>query len=227
MTIDSRRNFIKQTVKIVTSIGVFLSPLFSAIGSAVEKTGKWILPKGINLKNLINKNPRSLDTRNLDPIPLDQFGTMGITDYQVDLKTWRLVIDGHVQKPSNLKYEEVLKLPAMDKKVLLICPGVFANFGRWKGVSIKTLLNIAEAKDGVTHVTVRGPEGPYEKVNRFPISDILDDKVFLAYEINGKMLPQKHGFPLRIVAKDYYGFDWIKFVYKVEINRIFESPQKS
>ena len=223
MKIDTRRNFIKITAKMVTSISVFLSPFFSLIRSAIAEAGKWILPKGINLKNLINKNPRSLDTRNLDPIPLDQFGTMGITDYKVDLNIWRLVIDGHVKNPSKLKYSQILELPAIERNVLLICPGVFANFGRWKGVSIKTLLNIADAKDGVTHVTVRGPEGPYEKVNRFPISDILADEVFLAYQVNEKALPQKHGYPLRAVAEGYYGFDWIKYVYKVEINRIVES----
>ena len=34
--------------------------------------------------------------------------------------------------------------------------------------------------------------------------------------MNGQSLPQKHGFPLRLVAPDRYGSDWIKYVYKVE-----------
>ncbi len=55
-----------------------------------------------------------------------------------------------------------------------------------------------------------------EKVEKFPIADIRSDKVFLAYQINGERLPQKHGFPLRIVAEDYYGNDWVKYVYKIE-----------
>ena len=81
-----------------------------------------------------------------------------------------------------------------------------------------SMVKKANANDTVTHVTVRGPEGPYENLQRFPIVDILTNKVFLAYQVNGKILPQKHGFPLRAVAEDYYGFDWIKYVYKVSFD---------
>jgi len=44
--------------------------------------------------------------------------------------------------------------------------------------------------------------------------------VFLAFEVNGEKLPQKHGFPLRIVAEDYYGSDWVKYVYKIEAFKV-------
>jgi len=27
---------------------------------------------------------------------------------------------------------------------------------------------------------------------------------------------QKHGFPLRVVAEDRFGSDWVKYVYKIE-----------
>jgi sulfoxide reductase catalytic subunit YedY len=67
-----------------------------------------------------------------------------------------------------------------------------------------------------THIKVYGPQGNREKVERFPIADVRSDKVFLAYAVNGEKLPQKHGFPLRIVAEDYYGDDWVKYVYKIE-----------
>jgi len=45
----------------------------------------------------------------------------------------------------------------------------------------------------------------------------LADTVFLAYGVNGKTLPQKHGFPLRVVAEDTYGSDWVKYVYGLEV----------
>ena len=51
----------------------------------------------------------------------------------------------------------------------------------------------------------------------FPAEDVLSNKVFLAYGVNGETLPKKHGFPLRIVAKDYCGFNWLKYVYKVKL----------
>ena len=71
-------------------------------------------------------------------------------------------------------------------------------------------------KADTTDIIVSGPQGSYEKVEKFPIGDIRSDKVFLAYQVNGQRLPQKHGFPLRIVAEDYYGDEWVKYVYKIE-----------
>ena len=55
---------------------------------------------------------------------------------------------------------------------------------------------------------------PNEKTSRFPIEDIHSNKVFLACNVNDKTFPEKHGFPLRVVAEDYYG-DWVKYVYKI------------
>ena len=217
---DTRRKFIQKALKIVSSIGVFFSPLFSLIESVIAKTGKWILPKGTNVDDLTDRHPETLDTRNLEPIPLDNFGVMGLRDHSVSINDWRLEIAGRVKSPANLKYTQILGLPAIEKNVLLICPGIFANFGRWGGVSIRTLLDAAAAEDDITHVTIRGPQGAYEKVQRFPITAVKDDSVFLAYQVNGKVLPRKHGYPLRVVAADYYGFDWVKFVYRIEADKI-------
>jgi sulfoxide reductase catalytic subunit YedY len=93
-------------------------------------------------------------------------------------------------------------MPSIERNVLLICPGVFAYHARWKGVSVAKLLETAEMDTGVTNVTFSGPDGTYEKTERFPIEDILSDKVFLAYSVNDNVLPKKHGFPLRVVAEE-------------------------
>ena len=216
----SRRSFIRFSIRLISSIGIFLSPVLTLIQSAAAEVRRIILPKGTDLKSLINRNPRSLDTRNLEPIPLENFGVMGLQDHRVQEGLWRLEVNGRVKKPLLIGYEEILALPKIRRNVLLICPGVFSNFGRWEGVSIRTLLRMAEAQQGATHVTVRGPRGTYEKVQRFPVSEIEDDRVFLAYAVNGQTLPVKHGFPLRAVAEGYYGFDWIKYVYRLEVDRI-------
>lgn len=149
--------------------------------------------------------------------PLKDFETMGITDYEVDLTKWRLIVKGAVREPLKLTYEEVTALPSTQKEILLICPGFFAIHGRWKGVDMERLLHRAKIAKGATHVVFSGPEGNYEKVDSFPIDEIQTGKVFLAYEVNGKPLPRKHGFPLRIVAQDHYGSEWVKYVCKVTV----------
>ncbi len=216
----SRRTFIQFSIRLAAAAGVFFNPVLTLIRSAAAQVHRMILPKGTDLKSLVNRNPRSLDTRNLEPIRTEQFGVMGLQDHRVESGLWRLEIEGRVKKPLQLGYEELMDLPKIQRNVLLICPGVFSNFGSWEGISIQTLLRMAEAQAGATHVTVRGPRGAYEKVQRFPISEIEDNRVFLAYAVNGEVLPRKHGFPLRAVAEGYYGFDWIKYVYRLEVDRI-------
>lgn len=144
---------------------------------------------------------------------------MGTSDYEVNLSTWRLEINGHVKETLRLAYPEILALTAVEKNVLLICPGIFSNHGRWKGISMKELLQRVGVDKAVRHVTFAGPKGPNEKVERFPVEDILSNKVFLAYGVNGEPLPKKHGYPLRVVAEDYYGDDWVKYVYRMTLEK--------
>ena len=213
----TRRYFIKISLKVLGGIGVCLGSLSTVVQHAWSETKRIILPRGTKMSSLIDRNPASLDTRNLKVIPLEDFETMGLTDHQVDLEKWRLEVVGSVQKPLKLTYDRLLKLPSIERNVLLICPGFFTNHGRWKGISVMELLKMAEADQDVAHVSFRGPAGRYAKVKRFPIDDIASDKIFLAYQVNGKVLPEKHGYPLRVVAEDHYGFEWVKFVHKIEV----------
>ncbi len=215
---NRRRRFLKILLELMTGIGLLVSPLFSWIGIVRAQTQKVVLPKDTPREDLISKNPAELDTHKLEITPLEDFKTMGITDHQTDLDTWRLVVSGHVESPLHLTYSQILTLPTIQRNVLMICPGFFANHGQWKGISMNALLQKAKVTEGGTLLTIRGPEGTYEKVERFHLKDALSNTVFLAYEINGKPLPQKHGFPLRIVAEGHFGFAWIKYVYKITID---------
>ena len=212
-----RREFLKASMKWITGIGVLIHPLFSAIRSVYAKMNKMVLPKDTERESLKSRDPADLDTRNLELTPLKDFETMGTTDHVVNMNKWRLEITGLVQNPLKLTYEQIMALPSIERDVLMICPGVFSNHGRWKGVSMKALLNQAGIKKEATHINFKGPDIQYEKTARYPIEDVLAGTVFLAYGVNGKTLPQKHGFPLRVVADDTYGSDWVKYVYGLEV----------
>jgi DMSO/TMAO reductase YedYZ molybdopterin-dependent catalytic subunit len=220
----NRRAFLKTIFGFLTGMGLLLSPFLSILRAAYAKAQKVILPKGTRRESLIRRNPAALDTRNLDITPLRDFSTMGLSDYEVNLDDWRLEVVGHVGMPLTLTYSQILALPSIERNVLLICPGFFANHGRWRGVSMGKLLETAGIKKGVTHVTFSGEDGGNERVERFPIEDILSNKAFLAYGVNGETLPEKHGFPLRVVAEGYYGYDWLKYVYKVELTYAEQNP---
>lgn len=217
---ETRRTFFKIIFRLTTGMLLGLTTVGSLISRAYARTKRIIVPKGTRMTSLVDKNPAELDTRHLEVIPLTQFETMGLTDHAENIDTWRLKITGKVKKPMALSYRQVLELPAIERKVLLICPGFFTNHGRWKGISVTQLLKLAQPESGITHVTFRGPPGRYEKTERFPITAINADKVFLAYQVNGQTLPRKHGFPLRLVAEDHYGSQWVKYVHEVEAYRV-------
>ncbi len=216
---EKRRHFIKQIAWLAAGIHFLLNPFLSLVQTVYAQTRKLILPKGTDRSTLKSQNPRALDTTNLDVTPLAEFDTMGQTDHRADIRAWRLNISGQVQTPLDLSYDEVKALPSIERNVLLICPGFFANHGRWLGVSMKLLLEKVRPEQGVTHVTFTGPRGDSEKTERFPLADVRAERVFLAYAVNGRPLPEKHGYPLRVVAEGYYGDDWVKYVDQMKFEK--------
>lgn len=82
---------------------------------------------------------------------------------------------------------------------------------------MKPLLEMAQAAENATKVTVLGHNDDLTKTEEFPMEDILSNKVFFAHTVNGVALPEKHGYPLRIVAEGYLGDDWVKYVYAMKV----------
>ena len=160
-------------------------------------------------------NPAEIDNRNLEIDPLNQFGTMGPTDVAVDLKTYRLKVSGKVGHPLSLSYDQILKYPSLTETVLLICPGFFANNGHWTGVNLKSLIQEAQIKKEAQYIDI---VGAYEKRVRIPLKALDQKKILLAYQVNGLTLPQKHGFPLRLVYEDAYGYDWVKYIDEIVVS---------
>ena len=211
----TRRSILGVGLASILGAGFLPDPFVSAMRWASAASRK-VLDRGTRRESLIREDPAALDTTNLEVTPLDDFGTMGPTDLVVDSTTWRLEVTGQVRRPLRLTYAQITALPSIEREVLLICPGFFANHGRWKGVSISGLLDQAEFDRTAAHIVIEAKGG---KTSRFPLADTLSGKIFLAYQVNGKTLPRKHGFPLRAVAADSYGSDWVKYVEKITVER--------
>jgi sulfoxide reductase catalytic subunit YedY len=195
-------------------ISILIPPFFSKFVSDLWAQAKKILPKGFNRNELRNMNPAEIDSRNLDVDPLKEFGTMGPTDVAIDIKTYQLKLRGALNHPFSLNYEQILNYPPVTETVLLICPGFFANHGRWTGVSFKALLQEAKPKKEAKYIDIKGA---YDKVVRISLNELDKKRIFLAYRVNGETLPQKHGYPLRLVYEDAYGYDWVKYVDEIVI----------
>jgi sulfoxide reductase catalytic subunit YedY len=210
----TRRNFLEKSFWVSLG-GFFLTSSLGNLVSNVWAKAKQILPKGFPKNKLLNMNPAEIDNRNLEVDPLNQFGIMGPTDVVIDLKTYRLKVRGKVDHPLSLTYDQILKYSSLTETVLLICPGFFSNNGRWTGVTFKSLLQEAQINKEAQYIDVVGEA---EKRARISLKELHQKKIFLAYRVNGETLPQKHGFPLRLVYEDAYGADWVKYVKEVVVS---------
>lgn len=157
----------------------------------------------------------------------------------VDLRTWRLKVDGHVQKSLELSMLDLRAMPATELVAVCQCSGnsrkffeprimggQWANGGmsnaRWKGVSLKALLERAGVKAKATEVAFNGmDEGPMptspDFIKTLGIDHAQDPDVLLAYEMNGRPLPMLNGFPLRVVVPGWYATYWVKAVDHVQV----------
>jgi DMSO/TMAO reductase YedYZ molybdopterin-dependent catalytic subunit len=176
-----------------------------------------LLPADTKREALVSMIPSLIDASRIAPTPLRAFGVMGTADHRVDIDHWRLNIVGAVSRPTSWTYQQILAQPVIERKVLMICPMVFANQGVWRGLAIWPLLQAAGVQPGASHLVAHGPEGEDRMGRRFSLQDVRAGKIFLSYAVNGQPLPVRHGFPLRIVAEDRYGDRWLKYVDKLEV----------
>lgn len=157
----------------------------------------------------------------------------------VDLGTWRLKVDGHVQKPLELSMLDLRAMPATELVAVCQCSGNSRKFfeprimggqwangamsnARWKGVSLKALLERAGVKAKATEVAFNGmDQGPMptspDFIKTLSADHAQDPDVILAYEMNGSPLPMLNGFPLRVVVPGWYATYWVKAVDHVQV----------
>ncbi len=207
----TRRIVVKLLLSLSAGVAVFSGKLGQGLQAVSRFAKKTLLPKGTDLSTLTYTNPAKVDGSLLETTPRGQFGVMGQSRYKVNLTSWHLRVSGETKSELKLSYKDILELPSIERNVLLICYGYFAHNGLWKGISSASLLKLAGLKPGVTHVKFSGPRGIKKKSAVYSLEEVMADKVFLAYNLNGDALPESMGFPLRLVAEDHYGKYWIKY----------------
>jgi DMSO/TMAO reductase YedYZ molybdopterin-dependent catalytic subunit len=166
-----------------------------------------------DLSVLADGDPATIDNSKFPITPVEYLGITG-NPPEVNTATYTLLVDGLVDTPLALSYDSLLEYPAVSETVLLICPGVFVNNAEWTGIAMKSLLTEAGIKSDASEVVFHAMDG---YLLTFPLQEVRKDGVFLAYAVNGQVLPKEHGFPIRLVMKGKYGSDWEKWVNRVEI----------
>ena len=159
---------------------------------------------------------------------------------RLDSSTWRLRVEGAVEHPVELSYQDLLGMPADILDVTLECAGNGRSFltpaakgvqwgqgavstAKWQGVSLAAILKKAGVRRQATEVILQGadygepkdlplPPGPIPFARSLPLQKALQGDVLIAYKMNGSDLPIAHGFPARAVVPGWYGVASVKWL---------------
>ncbi len=153
--------------------------------------------------------------------PNDKFYqvTKNLVDPNVARDNWRLDIIGQVENPRVYSFADIEAMPAVEQETTLLCisygigSGLCSN-AIWKGVPLPTLLAQVKPKPEVTTVLFHAADGYYET---FDFKKAMEPTTLVAYGMNGEPLPQRHGFPLRMIVPGRYGEKNPKWLTRIEL----------
>jgi hypothetical protein len=133
--------------------------------------------------------------------------TSWVADSPPPLDRFALRVDGLVATPLTLSADE---LDAGHQVVATLdCTGGFYSTQEWRGVRVASLLARAGARaDHVSVVSVTGYRWSFSAG---------DDRLLLATHVGGEPLSHGHGAPVRLVAPGRRGFQWVKWVVRLEV----------
>lgn len=164
---------------------------------------------------------------------------------KTDAKTWRLKVEGAVERPLELTYAELTRLPARTQVALLECAGDGRAFlkpkakgvqwelgavgtAEWAGVPLAALLEKAGVRDQAVEVILEGADqgeiteepkspGKIAFARSLPLAQARRPEVLLAHRMNGQELPAAHGFPVRAVVPGWYGMASVKWLSRIVV----------
>ena len=138
---------------------------------------------------------------------------------RVDVAQWRLDIKGEVESPFSLTYEQLLDLDAVEQVHTLECisnyvGGDLISTAVWTGVPLRDLLDRARVKPTAYDIVFTSVDGYTDSI---PIAKGMEDRTLVAYLMNGKTVPQEHGYPARMLVPNIYGMKNVKWIRTIEV----------
>jgi DMSO/TMAO reductase YedYZ molybdopterin-dependent catalytic subunit len=140
----------------------------------------------------------------------------------VALDDWSLRIHGMVERELRFTFAELLAEPMVEADVTLSCVsnevgGNLVGTARWLGVRLDDLLARVGVRPEADQIVGRSVDG---FTAGFPVSALDGRDALVAVGMNGEPLPQRHGFPARLVVPGLYGYvSATKWLSEIELTR--------
>jgi len=130
----------------------------------------------------------------------------------VDTAAWQLTVRGRVAHELRLSTSDLAAMPFSTATATLDCTSGWAISTDWRGVAISRLLDLADADPVAKVVIVRSTTGWATSLGLAEARQAM-----LATHVAGQPLPIGNGAPLRLVAPERRGLDWVKWVDTLEV----------
>jgi DMSO/TMAO reductase YedYZ molybdopterin-dependent catalytic subunit len=166
----------------------------------------------------------------------------------LELADWRLRLEGCVARPGTWTWEELAALPERTVFATVECAGNGRSFlqehvhgvqwgagavghAEWTGVPLRLVLERAGVQASAVEVLFEGADAgsesdhpePMHFARSLPLAKALDPDTLLAFRMNGELLEQSHGFPVRLFVPGWYGVASVKWLQRIEVlDRPFE-----
>ncbi len=162
---------------------------------------------------LFEKRLLKIDDQN-EITPIKDLGSLAYWGVpEVDLDSFRLTIDGAVDRTLSLSWQDLMALPRVERQVRMDCVGGFRNNSIMGGVAVQELLDRAGVSPKARRAVFHCLDGYYVSLE---LQDLGEREAFLAGTVNGEELP-KFGYPLRLAIPGKYGYQWAKWVHRLEV----------
>jgi DMSO/TMAO reductase YedYZ molybdopterin-dependent catalytic subunit len=132
---------------------------------------------------------------------------------KIDLKLWRLAIDGLVENPVTVDWQQLGDLPHTDVTGDIHCVTAWSRYdNRWRGVLVKDLLELVRPKPEARFVLFQSYD---TYTTNLPLEEFAVPDALLATHWEGEPLTVAHGGPLRVVVPQLYFWKSAKWVKRI------------
>jgi DMSO/TMAO reductase YedYZ molybdopterin-dependent catalytic subunit len=132
----------------------------------------------------------------------------------VSLDRWRLIIDGEVENPVRLTWEQFMALPQTSDTSDFHCVTTWSKLNmNWKGVRLLDLAALVQPKDTATHIMCYGYDTYTTNVS---LEEALKPDVLLVHTYEDAPLPKEHGGPVRMITPQLYAWKGSKWIKRIE-----------
>jgi DMSO/TMAO reductase YedYZ molybdopterin-dependent catalytic subunit len=237
----SRRELLRSAPLLAASGGLLLSRAALAGQSGAESRFPGMIVR--------MERPRNLETPltalQQQVVPNEQFFVRShFAVPTIDAKSFRLTVEGHVEKKLELTLDDLKKMDAVSREIVVECAGNGRVFlapqarglqwghggvgnAKWTGVPLGAVLERAGVKRGAAEVVLIGGDegtiadpatpGPIHFDRGIPLAKATRDETLLAWEMNGETLPASHGYPLRAIVGGWYGMAAAKWLTRIVV----------